>query len=222
MPGRPSLVIFDCDGVLVDTEPVTLRAMREWVAEQGLPLTDAEVAERFKGVELAEIRRQVEAAVGRVLDGFEEGYRERMFAGFEAGVPEIPGAGDLLDRLRAAGIPLCVASNGPRAKMAVSLRASGLEARLGGLEGGLVFSAYDIGVFKPAPGLFLHAAEAMGGHEPRRCVVIEDSTSGVAAAKAAGMRCIAYADITPAGVLRAAGADEVVTSLAEVPALLGC
>jgi len=216
---RPDLVIFDCDGVLVDTEPITLRVMREWLAEHGLPLDDKTVATRFKGVFITAIRRAVEEELGRPIPGFVEGYRERMFGAFLKGVDPIPGAVETLDALDAAGIACCVGSNGPHSKMDASLEAAGLDTRFR-RGGSRIFSADDVANPKPAPDLFVYAAGAMAAH-PRRCVVIEDSPSGVEAARAAGMACIAYADITPAEVLAEAKPDAVTESMAEVPMLLG-
>jgi len=230
--GPPGLVIFDCDGVLVDTEPTTLRVMTEWIRVCGLEVTREEVTARYKGTDIAVIEADVVRRLGSPLDpafgDFTEGYRSRMFAAFEAGVEPVRGAVAVLDALNDAGVPWCVASNGPREKMAVSLKAAGL-ARYFGDEGkGVadspersrrVYSAYDINEWKPEPGLFLHACRAMGG-SVETSVVIEDSTSGIVAAKAGGFRCIGVAEITAAGELRDAGADEVIGSMTELPPLL--
>ncbi len=217
---RPGLVIFDCDGVLVDTEPVVQRVLSDWLTGQGWPMTPEESARTLKGSHIVEIQRLTEARLGRALPGFVEGYRRSMFEAFEAGIPEIPGAGAVLDALATAGVPFCVASNGPYVKMAVSMRSAGLLDRLGGMDGGRIFSADDVGEPKPSPRLFLHAAERMG-FEPSRCLVVDDSTQGVLAALAAGMGIVGYEDLTPADLLRAAGAPRVMTRLDELPGLLG-
>ncbi|MAY75682.1 MAG: hypothetical protein CMJ31_13390 [Phycisphaerae bacterium] len=219
----PDLVIFDCDGVLVDTEPLTLDAMRRWIASCGLDLSYDEVANRYKGTHLSVIQPAVEAEIGRPIDDFVDGYRSLMFKAFEAGVEPIPGVVETLDALDAAGIAMCVASNGPHVKMDASMAASGLADRFGGLKrdgGERIFSADDIATPKPAPDLFLHAAEAMGV-APDRCVVVEDSPSGIVAARAAGMRCVAYVDVTPIEALRAEGPDLIIESMADLPAALG-
>jgi HAD superfamily hydrolase (TIGR01509 family) len=218
---RPGLVIFDCDGVLVDTEPVTLRVLTEWICSLGLKITVEEVTTRFKGRDISLIKAEVEEQIGREVPEFVEGYRSNMFQAFEVGIAPIEGAVATLDALDAAGIPWCVASNGPRSKMKVSLSSAGLLERVGGLEvtaDARVFSAYDIEKWKPEPDLFLYAAEKMGV-SPDRSVVVEDSTSGVEAATRAGMRCVAYADITPAAEL--AGATVVVGSMGDVAGVLG-
>jgi len=221
---RPELVIFDCDGVLVDTERITLRVIAEWVDSLGVRMTTELAAERYKGRDIELIRAEVESELGRAVPEFVEGYRTRMFAAFEAGgVPQIPGALHAIDAIDAAGVDWCVASNGPQIKMSAALGGAGLLDRVGGLDraaGSRVFSAYDIGKWKPEPDLFLFAAEQRG-FEPSACVVVEDSTSGVEAARRAGMPCVAYADITPAGKLEAAGATVVVRSMGDVPAAIG-
>ncbi len=218
---RPGLVIFDCDGVLVDTEPVTLRVLTEWIGSLGLKITVEEVTTRFKGRDISLIKAEVEEQIGREVPEFVEGYRSNMFQAFEVGIAPIEGAVATLDALDAAGIPWCVASNGPRSKMKASLSSAGLLERVGGLEvtpDARVFSAYDIEKWKPEPDLFLYAAEKMGV-SPDRSVVVEDSTSGVEAATRAGMRCVAYADITPASEL--AGATVIVESMGDVAGVLG-
>lgn len=217
---RPGLVIFDCDGVLVDTEPVVQRVLAEFITAQGWPMTVEESTLTLKGTHIVQIQRRAEARIGRELPDFVEGYRASMFRAFAAGVPEIPGAGAVLDALDAAGVPSCVGSNGPHVKMEVTLKSAGLMDRLGGVGGGRIFSADDVAEPKPSPLLFLLAAERMG-FDPARCVVVDDSTQGVLAAVNAGMRIIGYEDLTPAASLMRAGAERVMTRLDELPALLG-
>jgi beta-phosphoglucomutase-like phosphatase (HAD superfamily) len=217
---NPGLVIFDCDGVLVDTEPVVQRVLADWLTHHGWPMTPEESARTIKGSHIVEIQQRAEARLGRSLPGFVEGYRKSMFEAFEAGIPEIPGAGRVLEVLDAAGMPFCVASNGPHVKMAVSMKSAGLLDRLGGMHGGRIFSADDVGEPKPSPRLFLHAAGRMG-FDPSKCLVVDDSTQGVIAALAAGMGIVGYEDLTPAESLRAAGAQHVMTRLDELPGLLG-
>lgn len=218
-------MIFDCDGVLVDSERITLRVIAEWVASLGVPMTTETAAERYKGRDIELIKAEVEAELGQTFPNFVEGYRTRMFEAFESGgVPQIPGALAAIDAIEKAGVDWCVASNGPQIKMNAALGSAGLLDRVGGLDrttGSRVFSAYDVGKWKPEPDLFLFAAQESGGVAPARCVVVEDSTSGVEAAVRAGMPCVAYADITPADVLEAAGASVVVTSMGDVPSAIG-
>lgn len=214
-------MIFDCDGVLVDTEPVTLRVMQGWLAHIGLELDYATVAQRFKGIYITEIQQTVEAELGRPVPRFIEGYRERMFSAFAGGIDPVPGAADTLDALDRAGIPYCVGSNGPHSKMDASLAAANLFQRMRGDDPHpRIFSADDVARPKPAPDLFVYAAGAMRAH-PSRCVVIEDSVTGIEAAHAAGMTCVAYADITPPEILEAAKPIAVIRSMADVPAAIG-
>ncbi|MEM1184367.1 MAG: HAD-IA family hydrolase [Planctomycetota bacterium] len=220
---RPDLVIFDCDGVLVETERITLRVIADWVDSLGVPMTAEDAARKYKGRDIEVIKAEVEAEIGREVPDFVSGYRSRMFEAFEAGIEPIPGAVDAIDAIERAGLAWCVASNGPQIKMQASLSSAGLMERVGGLDrstGSKVFSAYDVGKWKPEPDLFLFAARECG-FDADRCVVVEDSTSGVEAALRAGMPCIAYADITSAESLEAAGATVVVTSMADVPTVFG-
>jgi len=212
------LVIFDCDGVLVDTEPLTTRLVAEVVTEAGWAIDQAYAIEHFKGRPLDYLCDEVGARIGRPCPELAEVYRQRMYRAMESGeIGPVDGAVELLDALAALASPpaMCVASNGPRRKMAISLTSAGLADRFGGLESPLIFSAYDIEVWKPDPGLFLHAARTLGV-EASRCVVLEDSESGIEASHAAGMRVIGVAGLTPAASLRGLGADLVVESLREL------
>lgn len=215
------LIIFDCDGVLVDSEPITNRLLAQCVSDAGWAI-DAEYSVRhFKGRNLHEIHAEVEAQIGRALPTLLEDYRRICYEEFEqAGVPAIEGIHELLDALDAmhAAAPSaphrCVATNAPMRKMRMTLTGSGLIQRFAHPQDRTrqtMFSAYQIQKWKPEPDLFLHAAATMG-HQPDRCIVIEDSTSGVRAAKAAGMRVIGLAALTPADSLLDAGADRVIAS----------
>ena len=214
------LVILDCDGVLVDSERITTVLLAEIVSELGWAVSPEDSIALFKGKDMKIIRAMVEDRLGRsVGEDFVPGYRRRMAERFATqGVPEIAGAGELLDWLDARGIKHVVASNGPHEKMRQTLgcmRCNGDAHDWYARFDGRCHSAYDINCWKPDPGLFLHAAETMKA-KPERCVVIEDSVSGIAAAQAAGMRSIAYADLTPIEELRAAGATFATTSMAEI------
>lgn len=218
------LVILDCDGVLVDSERITTVLLAEVVSELGWAVSREDSISLFKGKDMKIIRAMVEERLERsVGDDFVPGYRRRMAERFATqGVPAIAGAGDLLDWLDARRIAHVVASNGPHEKMKQTLgrlRCNGDTRDWYARFEGRCHSAYDINCWKPDPGLFLHAAEVMQAR-PERCVVIEDSCSGVAAAQAAGMRSIGYADLTSAEELRAAGATVVADSMHEVQRVL--
>ncbi|MEQ8769383.1 MAG: HAD-IA family hydrolase [Phycisphaerales bacterium] len=211
------LVIFDCDGVLVDSERATTRLLAEVITEFGLPTSVDDAIRLYKGTDLAVIVERVGAELGKPVDGMVEVYRGRMYAELAAECLPIAGAVEALDAVDAAGLAWCVASNGPRKKIETTLTASGLMARV---PASRVFSAYEVGSWKPEPGLFLKAAEESGS-DPASCVVVEDSKSGVAAGKAAGMRVIAHADLTPADQLLDAGADAVIESMHDLADALG-
>ena len=214
-PGGLDLVIFDCDGVLVDTERVANQALADLVTDVGLPTSLDDSLRRYMGRALDDIVADVERDLGRsVGEGFADRYYERIFAVFDAGVDPVPGVAEVLAGLR---WPVCVASNGPHAKMERTLGGSGLRVHFGDR----LFSARDVARGKPAPDLFLHAAERMGA-EPVRCVVVEDSPLGVAGARAAGMRVLGFADPgshTDARALATGGAT-VFARMSELPALL--
>ncbi len=204
------LVIFDCDGVLVDSEGITTRVYIACLADLGLTWRYEDAVHRFRGGKLADVVAEAEADLGRPLPpDFTEGFRERLFAALQQEIEPIPGIVQALDTLP---YPTCVASNGPRAKMDATLGTTGLLERFEGR----IFSAYDVGSFKPEPGLFLHAAASLGARA-ERCVVVEDSDGGVRAAVAAGMHALAF-DAHGAG-LAAEGATRF-TDMAALPGLL--
>lgn len=217
-----SLIIFDCDGVLVDTEPLTNRVLAQCVCDEGWEIDEAYSIANFKGRNLAEILIDVETQLGRALPNLLDAYRTRMYCEIEThGVPAIEGIHELLDALDAMGDDSphrCVATNAPLKKANLTLGGSGLSDRFVHRtlpESQTLFSAYEIGKWKPDPGLFLHAASSMG-HAPEQCIVVEDSSAGVVAARNAGMRVIGLATLTPASVLMDAGATRVVGSHSEL------
>ncbi|MGB3455151.1 MAG: HAD family hydrolase [Litorimonas sp.] len=182
------LVIFDCDGVLVDSEPLSNAVMAEHITRLGWPMDGAESIRLFKGQSMTQVHAALEARLGRKVDpAWLETFRADQAERFRTDLTAIPGVRDLIGRVRDAGLADCVASQGRHSKMAVSLGATGLLP----LFEGRIFSAEDVARPKPAPDLFLHAARSMG-IDPARCVVIEDSVTGIAAARAAGMGIIAY------------------------------
>ncbi|WP_330461722.1 HAD family hydrolase [Streptomyces sp. NBC_00820] len=211
---RPiELVIFDCDGVLVDSERIAARVQVALGAELGWPLTEGEVVDRFIGRSHAAIRDQVATQLGEDTaatwsERFEQLHREAV----DAEIAPVEGLPEALDTLI---LPACVASSGSHDKMRHTLGRTGLYERFAGR----IFSATEVAHGKPAPDLFLHAARQMGA-DPAACVVVEDSQPGVRAARAAGMRSFGYAGgLTPAERLE--GPDTTVFyDMRELPKLI--
>jgi HAD superfamily hydrolase (TIGR01509 family) len=180
------LVIFDCDGVLVDSERLAIKVDAKVLAKLGWPLTEAEIVERFVGVSDADFRRAIESHLGRHLPDDWESELEPLYrSAFAAELRPVDGIVEALDRIT---IPICVASSGTHEKMRYTLGLTGLYDRFDGR----IFSATEVARGKPEPDLFLYAAERMGV-APQTCVVVEDSVNGVRAARAAGMKVLAYA-----------------------------
>lgn len=209
-------VIFDCDGVLVDSEPVANAILAEVLTEIGLPTTAQESIRDFMGRSWA---HAVEVASGRLgrpaPPELRQRYRERLFSAYAAGLAPVPGIAAVLDALDGARLPRCVASSGDHERIRRGLRAAGLLDRFPDAQ---IFSADDVAHGKPAPDLFLHAAAQMG-FDPASTAVVEDSPAGVEAGRAAGMTVLGYAGHTDAAILREAGAIPF-GSMAELPGLL--
>ena len=213
---RPELIVFDCDGVLVDSEPIANRVMAEAITGLGWPLSTADCIARFKGHHFDTVIAAVEERLGRpVSEHWLPDLRAATDAAFERELRPIPGVIAALDAVEEAGLATCVASQGPLEKMAISLGVTGLRARFEGR----IFSAYQVARGKPHPDLFLFAAEAMGV-APGTCVVIEDSPLGVTGAKAAGMAVLGFAPQGDGVELTAAGAT-LFRDMAALPVLLG-
>lgn len=180
-------LIFDSDGTLVDSEAPGLDVVHRLAVEQGLVISREEAHERFRGVRMAEVAAWIAERLGQAGPVFEDRFvelaREGMAERFRRGLDPMPGAAELIGRL---AVPYCVATNGPREKVELTLAVCGLRP----LFGDRVFSAYEVGMFKPEPGLFLHAVQALGAL-PERCAVVEDSATGIAAGVAAGMQVFA-------------------------------
>jgi HAD superfamily hydrolase (TIGR01509 family) len=214
----PALVIFDCDGVLVDTEAASNEVMSAALAFRGYEISVEECRRRFVGRTMESIQAEVEAEVGRPLGtDWPERVRRETEAAFDRGVPPIPGVEVAIRAVVGAGLPYCVASSGRFSKMRKSLGQAGLLSYFERV----LFSAEQVQRGKPAPDLFLFAAERMGA-APAACVVIEDSVPGVQAGLAAGMRVLAYAG-DPMSVksgLTRTGASTFV-DMTELPRLLG-
>lgn len=208
------LVIFDCDGVLVDSERLSIEVDRRVLADLGWSLSKDEILHRFVGRSSAHFRAEVEAHLGRPLaDDWETPYQPWYVDAFARELTAVPGVSTALDEIE---IATCVASSGTHAKIRRTLGLTGLLPRFEGR----IFSADDVLHGKPAPDLFLHAADRLGV-SPARCTVVEDSRFGVQAARAAGMRVLGYAGgLTPADWLEREGAT-VFTDMLELPELLG-
>ncbi|HEY0331773.1 MAG TPA: HAD family hydrolase [Rhodopseudomonas sp.] len=183
------LVIFDCDGVLVDSEIISCREHANLLTASGYPITSDEVFARFLGRAAREARREIEAELGHPLpDGYDCQLQHNLHRAFANELAPMPHLGCALDALKALAQPVCIASSGSPDKMRASLGRVGLYDRFAPH----IFSATQVAKGKPAPDLFLFAAAAMGA-EPGHCLVIEDSVAGVTAARAAGMRALGFA-----------------------------
>jgi len=214
MISRPELIIFDCDGVLVDSEVIFNEVLCKDLAERGLELSVEQTMELFVGGSMESVERAVRSRGIELTDSWIENIYGKVMTRLDAGVDPVDGIPELLAHLSKIGMPFCVASNGPIRKMNVTLGQNDL---LQYFEKGL-FSAYEINSWKPEPGLFLHAASQFAV-EPKHCVVIEDSNNGTLAAKNAGMPCLAYAPEGSDARLEANGA-KCFSKMSEVPALL--
>ncbi len=212
------LVIFDCDGVLVDSEAIACRVDAEILSALGFPIAFEEFRDRYVGISTATMCADIEARHGRRLPAdIADRLLAAVLAAFEAELAPIPG---IPEALRAIGAPRCVASSSDPPRIRRSLEIAGL---LGLFEPHL-FSATMVARGKPAPDIFLHAAASMGV-APRGCVVVEDSIPGVQAARAAGMRVLGFTGGGHCGPghgarLAAAGAALVFDDMAQLPRLV--
>ena len=201
MYGRPvarfDLVIFDNDGVLVDSEPLANGVLAEILTSYGLAVTTQDCIERYLGNTLGRVRALVEAELGHEIPAdFEHRYRSTVYPRLAATVQAVPGVSGVLDRLDAAGVATCVGSSAIHERIRITLTTAGLIHRFDGR----LFSAEDVGRGKPAPDLFLHAAATLGV-DPSRCAVVEDAPAGLEAAAAAGMTAFGYCALTPRRLL---------------------
>ena len=213
---RPfDLVIFDCDGVLVDSERLSIRLDVELLASLGWPLTEADVIERFVGRTDAAMRAEIEAQLGRDIGPEWEAFGERYIRLFADELQPVEGVAGAIDAIQAAGHATCVASSGSHAKIRRNLALTGLRDHFGER----IFSGDDVAHGKPAPDLFLHAAAAMGV-APKRTAVVEDSAHGVAAARAAGMWAFAYAGGVTSAAALAGPSTTVFDDMDELPRLI--
>ncbi len=216
MIGRPGAVIFDCDGVLVDSERLMNREFSAMLNEIGLPYSAEETTRTFMGRSMKSCMQIVEAQLGRpVPDDFLQVLDQRAYAVFERDLQPVAGVESVLDALDRATTPYAVASSGSHEKMRTTLGITGLLPRLHDR----ITSATEVAHGKPAPDVFLLAAERLNV-APAECVVIEDSLLGIEAARAAGMRVIGYAAMVGAADMHTAGATAIASSMAQVLELL--
>jgi beta-phosphoglucomutase-like phosphatase (HAD superfamily) len=231
---RAQAVIFDCDGVLVDSEPITMGVLAAMANEAGLNMTEHEAAEAFMGRSLCDDVALIESMLGRALpSGWVDTYLERRNVALRARVTAVRGIVRVLDALSAHGIPVAVASGGDRAKMRLTLGTSGLLHRFETLppqpdspvphsdtaQPSRLFGADMVERAKPAPDVYLMAAQALGV-QPAHCVVIEDTPVGVRAGLAAGATVLGYCERNDPHALLDVGASAVFRDMHHLPALL--
>ncbi|GAA2505121.1 HAD family hydrolase [Streptomyces longisporus] len=212
---RYDLVIFDNDGVLVDSEPISNRLLAACLTELGHQTSYEDSLRDYMGSAMHRIHDLIEERTGqRLPEDFDDVFHARVFEAFERELEPVAGAVGLVEKLAADGVPYCVASSGSHERIRVGHRKTGLDRWF---DDGRVFSSQDVGRGKPAPDLFLYAAERMGV-APERCVVVEDSPLGVQAAVAAGMDVYGFTAMTPAE--RLVGATQLFSDLGELSDLL--
>ena len=206
------LIIFDCDGVLVDSEAISNGILCDMINELGLAYSLEQTVAAFKGRSMASCYAIIAEQLQRPMPSdFDRRFRDRTFAAFARDLQPVPGIHAALANIP---IPTCVASSGPHEKIRHNLELTRLLDRFDGR----IFSASDVAHGKPAPDLFLHAARTFG-IEPARCAVIEDSSLGVQAGVAAGMTVFGFAADSDRSQLRAAGATTF-DAMSELPDLL--
>lgn len=204
------LAIFDCDGVLVDSESISCGVIAEMSTNLGFPMTTKESIHQFAGTGMSIVRDFISTRINDNLpENFEAEYRRLTAERFLSDLQPIAGVKTVLEALT---IPRCVGSNGPRAKIISNLGITKLDSFF---QPEHIFSAYDIQKWKPEPDLYLHAANRLGVAS-EHCIVVEDSTAGVTAARAAGMDVVAYAGEGNGEQLKAAGATRVIWDMAEL------
>lgn len=212
---RYDLVIFDNDGVLVDSEPISNRLLAGYLTELGHPTSYDDSLRDYMGAAMHRVHDLVLERTGRRLpEDFDDVFHTRVFAAFEQDLEPVAGAGGILEKLDADGVAYCVASSGSHERIRVGHHKTGLDRWF---DDARIFSSQDVGRGKPAPDLFQHAAERMGV-AAERCVVIEDSPLGVRAAVAAGMDVYGFTAMTPAE--RLVGATHLFDDMGELADLL--
>ena len=212
----PAAVLFDCDGVVIDSEPPTFDLLAEDLSQRGLTLSHAEMERLFLGGTIERVGKIARELGGDIPNDWVPYFYDRLYARLAEGAPLIPGVMGVFEALDAAGVPYAIGSNGTGRKMEITI---GQHPDLARRLQGRLFSGVDLKMLKPAPDLYLHAARALGA-DPARCVVIEDSATGARAARAAGMRCMGYAPTGATAALLAEGAEPF-ARMADLPGLLG-
>lgn len=213
---RPSAVLFDCDGVLVDSEPVAARIAYEDLTQRGLKISHEDFEVLFTGSTMYVVRDKARAAGLDLADDWTSYIYKKIYADLANGVDLVPGVLEVLDALDASGIPYAVGSNGQLVKMDITLgQHKGLKERFNGH----IYSGQELGATKPDPLVYLHAARQMG-IAPHDCVVVDDSIYGCMAGVAAGMRTMGFAAHRDGEDLKGVGA-EVFHRMADLPRLLG-
>lgn len=211
----PRAVLFDCDGVLADSEMMVNALVAEQLTALGWPMTAAESRETFLGLALPDMVPRIEARVGPLPERWARDMSTLLAHEMTLRTPPMPGAVEAVLAVAAAGLPVAVASNSARAELAAKVRSLGLAQ----VFAARIFSFEDVDRPKPHPDIYLAAAAACGA-APQDCAVIEDSVPGVRAGLAAGCRVLGFARETPGGVLAAHGAEPF-ADMAELPGLLG-
>jgi HAD superfamily hydrolase (TIGR01509 family) len=212
---RPDLIIFDCDGVLVDTEPTSNAVLAENLTRHGLSLSTAECTAMFTGWSMLNVAKEAKRLGAILPEGWIEAVYAEEFEALKKGVPAITGIHEILDRLEEIGLLFCVASNGSEEKMAITLGQTGLLPRFDGR----MFSAHTLKTSKPDPALFQAALDAFN-IQPARAIVIEDSVLGATGAARAGIPCYGFAPHHDGADLAAAGAT-IFKSMNDLPEILG-
>lgn len=211
------LIVFDCDGVLVDSEGIANAVTADWITSLGWPMSADEARARFLGLSDPAMNTLIEQRIGRPITRAEQAACDQMLAERLAlELQPVPGIAALVDAVAAAGWQSAVASSGNHAKMRQTLTKTGLWRHFEGR----IFSAEDVARGKPAPDVYLLACQRMGC-DPALAFAIEDSPNGVRAAAAAGLTVLGFARETPAAALREAGAHKTFADMAEAVALLG-
>jgi len=209
------LIIFDCDGVLVNSEKVANEVFADLLLQVcGLEFTLEEMFDTFVGHSRRQCLEKIEAFLGEPPPAeLDQRYREDINLALKASVAAIEGIESVLTDLT---VPCCVASSGSQDKMKLTLGKTGLIDFFDGN----IFSTSEVERGKPHPDIYLHAATTMGGYQPQRCLVIEDSPIGVTGAVAAGMQVFGFAELMPAHKLKASGADLVFDRMHDLPDLI--
>lgn len=211
---RPDAILFDCDGVIADSEGIASRIMAEEITALGWPMTPEEEQRLFVGKPVSAMHEILVPRVGPLPEGWYPRILTRIVAAMETELTPIPGVMDVLHRFRDVGLPMAVASNSSRSELDTKVR----RLDLGVFFPGRMFSHEDVGAPKPAPDLYLVAAAACGV-APARCVVVEDTPTGATAGIAAGCRVLGYA---PHGMPGLAETGALIfRDMAELPGLLG-